>query len=197
MGRLRVSRSPEVVERILEAVSGGTPLAEVCREDWAPHPSNFYKWLREDPELDQLFAEARDLGHDVIAANTRSIARGKEGSSGDVKRDRLAVETDLKLLEKWDRRYRPAQVIAGDPDAPLIPAPPHIDHAETLAAILGVLLKRKARAEREGLNGPLSTEQFDYLALKHPMPAPVPINTYRSGWRPGAVLNPHDGSDLA
>jgi hypothetical protein len=42
----------------------------------------------------------------VIAARTRETARGFGDSSGDVQRDKLIIETDLKLLAKWDpKRY--------------------------------------------------------------------------------------------
>lgn len=62
-------------------------------------------------EVSAAIARARILGHDAIAARTRQTARGKtadEGgdSSGDVQRDKLIIETDLKLLAKWDpKRY--------------------------------------------------------------------------------------------
>jgi hypothetical protein len=141
-----VAKSDDVIERILATVSDGTPLAEVLREDWAPHPSTFYDWLNDDPELDRRFARVREIGHDVIAANIRNIARGEKGSSKDVKRDRLIVDADLKLLEKWDRRYRPAQVLAGDPEAPLV-FEHHVGmggHEQLLADILARAAARRA-----------------------------------------------------
>jgi hypothetical protein len=52
-------------------------------------------------------------------------ARGKDAqdggdSSGDVQRDKLIVDTDLKLLAKWDpRRYGERQLVGSDPDNPL------------------------------------------------------------------------------
>ena len=40
----------------------------------------------------------------------RDVAAGVEGiSSGDVQRDKLMVETDLKLLACWDPRYNAKQ----------------------------------------------------------------------------------------
>lgn len=50
-------------------------------------------------------ARARDIGFDAIAARTRDVARGTDGSTGDVQRDKLIIETDLKLLAKWSRKY--------------------------------------------------------------------------------------------
>jgi hypothetical protein len=145
-----VAKSEAVLDRILEAVGSGTPLAEVLREDWAPHHSSFYGWLNDDPDLDRRFAAAREAGHDNIAANTRRVARGEAGSSKDVKRDRLIVDTDLKLLQAWDRRYRPTQILAGDPDAPLIPAPTDpTDPTIAIAAIAAILEAARARMEAQ------------------------------------------------
>jgi hypothetical protein len=62
-------------------------------------------------EVSAAIARARVIGHDAIAARARQTARGKtddEGgdSTGDVQRDKLIIETDLKLLAKWDpKRY--------------------------------------------------------------------------------------------
>jgi len=58
------------------------------------------------PEVSGLLARARDLGETVIANNLRDVARGGPGSSGDVQRDKLIVDTDLKLLAIWNpKRY--------------------------------------------------------------------------------------------
>ncbi len=58
------------------------------------------------PEVSAILARARDLGEEVIASDLQSVARGGAGSSGDVQRDKLIVETDLKLLAIWNpKRY--------------------------------------------------------------------------------------------
>lgn len=194
-----VGKSEEVIERILAAVGDGTPLAEVCREKWAPHAATFNNWVNDDPSLERRLALARVAGHDQIAARVRQITRGGRGSTKDVKRDRLVVETDLKLLAVWDRRYRPAQVLAGDPEAPLFPGSmQNMDPGETLAAMLVVVLARKERAKREGIGDPPTAEQLDYLSRMHPLPAPIPHRGYRgANWQPPRLLSPPDGSDLA
>jgi hypothetical protein len=65
------------------------------------------QWRALNPPFEAAFARAREDGADAIAANARKVARGETGhSTGDVQRDRLIVETDLKLLAKWDpKRY--------------------------------------------------------------------------------------------
>lgn len=69
------------------------------------------QWEAADPEVAKAIAHARAHGFDAIAQRARKTARGYGtelggDSTGDVKRDRLIVDTDLKLLAKWDpRRY--------------------------------------------------------------------------------------------
>ena len=58
------------------------------------------------PELASAIAQARLEGFDAIARTARETARGRGDSTKDIQRDKLIVETDLKLLAKWDpKRY--------------------------------------------------------------------------------------------
>lgn len=97
--------TPETKQAIIDRITDGEPLAQICRDPDMPCQSAVNNWRRNDAEFDGDFARAREAGHDMIASNIRQVARGGEGSSGDVARDRLIVETDLKLLAKWDKRY--------------------------------------------------------------------------------------------
>ncbi len=58
--------------------------------------------MNERSEVKEAIARARDLGEDCIAIGCRLVARGQGESSGDVQRDKLIVDTDLKLLAKWN-----------------------------------------------------------------------------------------------
>jgi hypothetical protein len=65
-------------------------------------------WAQKFPDVGRRIAHARAAGFDEIARRARLIARGdrEAGSTGDTQRDRLIVDTDLKLLAKWDpKRY--------------------------------------------------------------------------------------------
>lgn len=65
-----------------------------------------HDWRKDDDEFSQRFARAREDGYDSIAFGMRDTARGKGESTKDVQRDKLIIETDLKLLSKWDpKRY--------------------------------------------------------------------------------------------
>lgn len=87
--------------------------------------STFYDWVNAEPERKKLLQDARDDGEDAIAERLRQTARGKgdaEGgdSTGDVQRDKLIVDTDLKLLAKFNpKRWGDKVELAGDKDSPL------------------------------------------------------------------------------
>ena len=99
-------RSDEIVQEILERMSNGEPMAQICRDKKMPHPSTWADWCLADQALSIAHTRARDAGHDAIAARLRETARGTGESTGDVARDKLIIDTDLKLLAKWDpKRY--------------------------------------------------------------------------------------------
>ncbi len=86
-----------------------------------------HHWRKSFPEFDKAYIEARAAGYDAIANRTRTVARGQaadedliEGSSGDVQRDKLIIDTDLKLLAKWyPAKYGDRTIIAGDKKNPV------------------------------------------------------------------------------
>lgn len=121
---------------IIDWISEGKTLREYSRQLDKPHWKTVYDWQKEDETFKLRFTHARDLGHDIIAQECLDIAdnanndwmerQGSEGQSigwqanGDhIQRDKLRIETRLKLLAKWDKRYADSQTIKGDKDAPL------------------------------------------------------------------------------
>lgn len=119
MGRPTI-RTPEKVDEIIRRVSDGELLVDVLRGEGMPAKSTWSDWCRADPELSGRFARAREEGEDAIAAGIRHIARGGNGSSGEVARDKLIVDTELKLLAKFNpKRWGDRTTLAGDPEAPL------------------------------------------------------------------------------
>ncbi len=117
-GSLPAKRRPPVqysdilYDDILDKVSKGGMLAEICREEGKPDRTSFYSWIHRTKENEERFACARNHGFDIIAENALQIARGNVPfSTGDIDRDKLIIETELKLLAKWSPRYsdKPAQ----------------------------------------------------------------------------------------
>ncbi len=121
MGRKTTFTQP-VADEICQRLSKGEPLAVICRDEGMPNDDTVRNWADADAVFSRSIARARESGHDAIAARTRLTARGKTeesggDSSGDVQRDKLIIETDLKLLAKWDpKRYgeRVEQVHSGE-----------------------------------------------------------------------------------
>ena len=112
MGR-QTTATPKAKQAIVEQLSQGTPLADICRNDDMPAVRTVSAWKAADAEFNADFARAREEGHDAIAARVRHTARGLGESSGDVQRDKLIIETDLKLLAKWDKRYGDKLIVDG------------------------------------------------------------------------------------
>jgi len=98
-----------ILAKILPRLADGEPLSVICR-DIGFERRTVNKWREEDPEIDARMQAAKDDGYDAIAQRTRATARGDHRKGKDsatcVMRDKLTVETDLKLLAKWDpKRY--------------------------------------------------------------------------------------------
>lgn len=110
MGR-QTTFTQQVADEIVERLATGEPLAVICRDEGMPKYRTVYDWMDANEDFAANIARAREDGHEAIAARTRLTARGKtaeEGgdSSGDIQRDKLIIETDLKLLSKWSpKRY--------------------------------------------------------------------------------------------
>ncbi len=113
------SYTPEIVAKVCELLSKGITLEEIGRMDDMPSANTLHDWKNENqrpecvPEsVSKDIARAREIGYDVIASRLRLVAAGIEGhTSNDVQRDKLIIETDLKLLAKWTKKYSDKQQI--------------------------------------------------------------------------------------
>lgn len=119
--RGRPSRySPAVAAEIIEKLSKGIPMAEICRLARMPSVTTVWEWTTKDEEFSESIARARVAGFDVIAADCLKIAdtqkcgkivkRGPDGTTTTTEdmlgHRKLQIETRLKLLSKWDpKRY--------------------------------------------------------------------------------------------
>lgn len=99
----RYEQRDELIEEICERLARGEPLAVICRDQHMPSLGSVYAW-RADSEVDaERIARARLIGEDVISTRLRLVAAGDPRvSSGDVQRDKLMIDTDFKLLAKWN-----------------------------------------------------------------------------------------------
>lgn len=104
----------ELADHICTNLAYGTPLAEICRSLEIGR-TTVYDWQRANPSFAARIARAREIGFDAIAEDCLAIADAPNATTSpttgevevrDPARDRLRVETRLKLLAKWDpKRY--------------------------------------------------------------------------------------------
>lgn len=114
--RISKLKTPAVCAEIVERLSQGEPLRQICRDEHMPGWRVVYDWIRDDEKFAAHIAHARELGFDAIAEDTMEIADNgtndwmdKHGQdspgyvlNGDhVQRSKLRIETRLKLLAKW------------------------------------------------------------------------------------------------
>lgn len=96
----------EILDKIIYRLREGEPLAAICRDPDMPSASVVYEWCDADPGAAGAIARARELGEDAIALDILRIADGKspieEGKPSDAQRDKLRVDTRLKLLAKFN-----------------------------------------------------------------------------------------------
>ena len=100
----------DIAEQVVVWLASGKTLRDFCRLPGMPHYSTIYDWLDKDDEFTQRFARARATGEDVISQECLSIADDDTRDvSGEleipngvaVQRDKLRIDTRLKLLAKW------------------------------------------------------------------------------------------------
>lgn len=119
--RGRPSRfSPAVAAEIVEKLSKGIPMAEICRPARMPAVRTANDWMSANEAFSASIARARADGFDMIAADCLKIAdtqkcgkivkRGPDGTTTTTEdmlgHRKLQIETRLKLLAKWDpKRY--------------------------------------------------------------------------------------------
>jgi len=103
----------ELAERICDRLAEGCDLEEICRDlkgemgAAAPAPRTVRDWSKQNEAFGVEYASSRDTGEYAIAARMRRTARGKgvddDGDSTmDVARDKLIIDTEFKLLSKFN-----------------------------------------------------------------------------------------------
>lgn len=108
---------PAIVEYVCEGLANGDPLEAICRNPAnpvdLPSPTALRGWALRNQEIAQAFTRAREVGYESIVDRCLLTSRGfgpDEGgySSGDVKRDRLIIQTSLDVLARLSPRYSPS-----------------------------------------------------------------------------------------
>lgn len=113
----RKKYSPELVERLLNALACGRTLVSVC-EELGISPDTVYSWTTRYPDFRKDFARARDFGDEVLEDSVLEIADAEHISEeqivektgkkitikkrrfDNVPRSRLRVEARLKIVAR-------------------------------------------------------------------------------------------------
>lgn len=103
-------RELEIAEAVAERMKTGETLTSILRTPGMPAESTFDEWRVKYPKtVGGVIARARLIGFDAIAESTIATAEDRsldEEQPQAIQRDRLIIETKLKLLAKWDpKRY--------------------------------------------------------------------------------------------
>lgn len=96
--------TPELAEAIGERLAKGEPLARICADDDMPGYSTVRRWEEEREDFRAISARTRDLGCDFMADDCVRIA---DDPSIDAQNKRVMVDTRLRLLGMWNKRYNP------------------------------------------------------------------------------------------
>jgi hypothetical protein len=110
------SYTHKIGKDICVRLSVGEPLAAICRDIGVGYRT-VYDWIDIYPDFAANIARARESGYDHIAEDCLSIAdNGINDKQKDddgkviidhdaIQRSKLRVETRLKLLAKWSKKY--------------------------------------------------------------------------------------------
>jgi hypothetical protein len=102
----------ETADEIVEWIEQGKTLRDYCRQPGKPHYNTVYQWLDKDEEFNVRFVRAREVGYEALAQECQAIADENCLDQVDVGRNRLRVETRLKLLAKWwPQKYGDRQAV--------------------------------------------------------------------------------------
>lgn len=126
--------TPELAREIVERLSEGEPLRQICRDEHMPSWRVIYDWMYRDDVagaagvgLSSAIARAREIGQDAIAEEIyREMMLEPEREErgridpGYVQLIKARAEIKLKLLAKWNpKRYGDRVTMAGDAENPL------------------------------------------------------------------------------
>lgn len=104
-----IANRQELIDEICDRLMSGEPMAQICRDGRMPTPEVIGGWAAADDAIATALANAREHGHDAIAMDALDIS---DNLSGDVPRDKLRVDTRLKLLAVWNpKRYGASQQV--------------------------------------------------------------------------------------
>ena len=153
-------KTPKLIEEVLSRIAQGETLASLGRE-LNFHPVSWNFWVRGDEDLALAYAQARDVGADVIADDVlriideepeRVVQIDEEGNKSTSRIDSAGVawaknraELRLKLLAKWHpKKYGDKQQVeVGNKDGEALKVDVKLPDPMVVAAMTEALLTKK------------------------------------------------------
>ena len=110
--------TPELWATVLERVSNGESLRQVCRTEGFPPEATIRNWIRSDQELSSQYAQARALQIESWADEVRDVAYREDLEPND---KRVRVDALKWLLSKLkpERYGLDRLLVMGDPSSPI------------------------------------------------------------------------------
>lgn len=104
------------MDELCQRVADGESLTEICKA-WDVPRSRIAAWVGSSPAREASYHAAQALHADALMSEVVGIA---DGASEDVQRDRLSVDTRMKVASKLYRaRFGDSMQHTGKGDAPL------------------------------------------------------------------------------
>lgn len=95
---------PGLCVQIIERVSNGELLVEICREREMPLPATFLRWVSLDPTLEAGYREALSIQTDVHADEIMLVTQGTDAQTARVQLDALKFRVERMNPTKYGPR---------------------------------------------------------------------------------------------
>lgn len=136
----------EIIDEIVEGLSIGTPLRELCRMPGMPSWRTVYNWIDADADTATRIAHARELGYEALAEQTLDIADNTAAINEHIQKSKLRIDTRLKLLACWSpAKYgNKATVDVGNKTGETLKVDSGVDSTALVATLAEAIRTQKA-----------------------------------------------------
>ena len=133
--------SSEIAEAICERLAAGESLVSICKRKDMPGLRTVVRWAAENEGFGAEYARAREAQAEVM---DHKILAAADTATKDPAGARVKIGAyQWRASKLAPKRYSERQVVAGDPEAPLIP----VAAPDPAAVILSILEAARARKE--------------------------------------------------
>lgn len=111
------TKNEDTIDKIVERLACGEPMAQICADPSMPSFPTVLRWEDADPSFRERSARAREHGTHFMADDCIRISDDPSLDPGD---KRIRIDTRLRLIGKWNaKRYGDKTLLGSDPENPL------------------------------------------------------------------------------